>query len=87
MNLSAVAIGNVVLLGIPGQHFSCAGLAMKAIPGHKMVLPISQVNGSEGYFPPMSAYAEGGYEAAASNFKAGVSELLVEESQKLLKSI
>lgn len=87
MNLSAVVIGNVVLLGIPGQHFSCAGLAMKAIPGFKMILPISQVNGSEGYFPPMSAYSEGGYEAAASNFRAGVSELLVSESEKLLSSI
>lgn len=87
MNLSAVVLGSVVLLGIPGQHFSCAGMDMKAIPGFKMVLPISQVNGSEGYFPPMSAYAEGGYEAAASNFKAGVSELLVEESEKLLTSI
>ena len=87
MNLSAVAIGNVVLLGIPGQHFSCAGLDMKANPGFEMILPISQVNGSEGYFPPMSAYAEGGYEAAASNFKAGVSELLTTESAKLLKTL
>ena len=84
MTLSAVAVGNVVLLGIPGQHFACAGLEMKKIPGWDMILPTSQTNGAEGYFPPMAGYEEGGYEAVSSNFKAGVSEQLIAESVLLL---
>lgn len=87
MTLSAVAIGKVVLLGIPGQHFACAGQDMKKIPGWDMILPTSQTNGAEGYFPPMAGYEEGGYEAVSSNFKAGVSEQLVAESAQLLSEI
>lgn len=87
MTLSAVSIGKVALLGIPGQHFACAGLEMKAIPGWDMILPTSQANGAEGYFPPMSAYKEGGYESVSSNFKAGVSEQLIAESAALLAEL
>ena len=87
MTLSAVAIGKVVLLGIPGQHFACAGLDMKKIPGWDLIMPTSQTNGAEGYFPPMAGYEEGGYEAVSSNFKAGVSEQLVAESAELLAEI
>lgn len=87
MTLSAVAIGKVALLGIPGQHFACAGLEMKKIPGWDMILPTSQTNGAEGYFPPMAGYEEGGYESVSSNFKAGVSEQIIAESAELLGEI
>lgn len=87
MTLSAVAIGKVALLGIPGQHFACAGLEMKKIPGWDLIMPTSQTNGAEGYFPPMAGYEEGGYESVSSNFKAGVSEQLIAESAELLASI
>lgn len=87
MNISAVALGNIVLLGTPGQLFAHSGYALKAIPGWDLVIPTSQTNGSEGYFPHLSAYKEGGYEAAASNFKVGSAELIVEETAKLLHDL
>jgi len=87
MDLSAVALGGIVLLGIPGQLFAHSGFELKAIPGWDMVIPTSQTNGSEGYYPNLSAYKEGGYEAAASNFKAGSAELIVDEAAKLLSDL
>lgn len=84
MTLSAVTVGKVAILGIPGQLFSCAGFDLKAIAGWDLILPISQTNGAEGYFPPLAGYVEGGYEAVSSNFKAGVSEQIVQELSGML---
>lgn len=87
MDLSAVALGGIVLLGIPGQLFAHSGFELKAIPGWEMVVPTSQTNGSEGYYPHLTAYKEGGYESATSNFKAGSAEMIVQEATKFLNDL
>ena len=51
------------------------------------MIPITQANGYEGYFPMREAYEEGGYEARSSPFKSGVAEYIVDEGIKLLKEI
>ena len=38
-----------------------------------------------GYF--QARYAEGGYEAKTSSYKAGIAELIIEESKKLLAKL
>jgi len=50
-------------------------------------LPCCCTNGSTGYFPMKDAYDEGGYEARASKYKAGVAELVTEKAVNLLKKI
>ena len=87
MPLSAVAVGPVVFIGIPGEPFGGVGQALKAIQEWDMVLPTCNTNAKEGYFPMLDAYAQGGYEAKSSNYKAGVAELLIEEAKKLVSSI
>lgn len=87
MPLSGVAIGNVAMIGLPGEPFTGIGRGLKAAEGWDMVLPCCLTNGSEGYFPMRDAYEEGGYEARSSNFKAGVAELLVDEGKKLLRDL
>ena len=87
MYLTGIAIGDVVIAGIPGEPFTGIGRGLKAAQGWELVLPMCLVNGSEGYFPMQDAYDEGGYEARSSNFKAGVAELIVEEGTKLLDSL
>ncbi len=87
MRLSAIVIGPVALIGIPGEPFTGIGLGLKATEGYEMILPCCLTNGSEGYFPMQDSYDEGGYEARSSRFKAGVAELIIEEGQKLLKSL
>ena len=84
MTLQAIALGNVVLLGIPGEPFSGVGMGLKEAPGWDLVLPCCLVNGTMGYFPMQDSYDEGGYEARSSRFKAGVAEHIIAEGTKLL---
>lgn len=85
--LSAVAIGNVALIGIAGEPFTGIGRALKEAEGWDLVLPTCCTNGYEGYFPMQEAYDEGGYEARSSNFRAGVAEQLIAEGKDLLRSL
>ena len=88
MLLSAIAIGNVVLIGVPGEPFTGIGLGYKSAEEWDLVLPTSTTNGAlGGYFPMRDSYEEGGYEARQSNFAAGVAELMIEEGLELLKDL
>ena len=87
MPLSALAIGPVAFIGIPGEPFTGIGQALKQAPGWDLVLPTCNTNGKEGYFPTEDAYTEGGYESRSSNFKAGVAEFLITEGTSLLESL
>jgi hypothetical protein len=84
MELSAVAIGDVVMLGIPGEPFTGVGRALKETLGWDLVIPTCNTNGKQGYFPMKEAYDEGCYEAGSSSFRAGVAELIIEEGKTLL---
>jgi len=87
MPLSAIAIGNVALLGIPGEPFTGIGRGLKETQGWDLVLPCCLTNGSEGYFPMQDAYDEGGYEARSSSFAAGVAEHIIAEGKALLQEL
>lgn len=87
MALAGLKIGNVALVGIPGEPFTGIGVELKESEKFDLVLPCCMTNGSEGYFPMKDAYDEGGYEAGSSNFKAGVAELLVKEGKALLDEL
>jgi hypothetical protein len=87
MPLSAIAIGPVAFIGVPGEGFTGVGLGLKESDDWAVVLPTCITNGSEGYFPMEDCYGEGGYEARSANFKAGTAELICEEGKKLLKEL
>ena len=87
MLLSAIAIGNVVLMGIPGQPFNATCRSIKELARWDLVIPCSQTNGAEGYYPMQDVYDEGGYEAGSSPFKADVAEFVVNEAKQLLNSL
>ena len=87
LTLSAVAIGNVSLLGVPGEPFNGVGRGVKEAEGWDLVLPCCLTNGSEGYFPMQDAYDEGGYEARSSRYKAGTAELIIKEGKALLDTL
>lgn len=87
MPISSIAIGNVALVGLPGEPFTGIGRGLKEAEGWDLILPTCATNGYEGYFPMMDAYDEGGYESRSSNFKAGVAELLIDEGKKLLNKL
>ena len=87
MPLSAVRVGPVGFIGIPGEPFNGIGRALKETEGFELIFPTCCTNGYEGYFPMQDSYDEGGYEARSSSFKAGVAEFIIEEGKKLLGEI
>lgn len=87
LRLSAVKIGPVALLGIPGEPFNGIGLGIKEAEGWDLVMPCCLTNGCRGYFPMKDAYDEGGYEARASRFKAGTAEQIIEDAKALLATL
>jgi hypothetical protein len=87
MPLTGIAIGNVALIGVPGEPFTGIGRGLKEAEGWDLVLPCCLTNGDAGYFPMIDAYDEGGYEARSSSFKAGVAELIVAEGKELLNTL
>jgi len=87
MPISAVSVGKIALVGLPGEPFNGIGRGLKEAEGWDLVLPTCITNAYEGYFPMMDAYTEGGYEARSSNYKAGVAERLIEEGKALLETL
>jgi len=87
LTLSGLRIGEVALVGIPGEPFTDIGVGVKQAPDWGLILPCALTNGNEGYFPVTSAYDEGGYEARTSPYKAGVAEKIIKESHELLKNL
>ena len=87
LTLAGIALGDVAMVGIPGEPFTGIGRGLKETEGWGLVLPVCLTNGCEGYFPMQEAYDEGGYESQSSFFKAGVAEFLIEEGTKLLNDL
>ena len=82
--VTAAAIDDVALIGLPGEPFTGIGRALKEAAGWALVLPCCITNGYEGYFPMQEAYDEGGYEARSSIFAPGVAERLIACGVELL---
>ena len=87
MPLAGIAIGPVAFIGVPGEAFTGIGMSLKETDEWAMVLPTCIANGSEGYFPMMDSYTEGGYEARSANFKAGTAEQICKEGKQLLHEL
>ena len=77
--VSVVTIGSALAFGgFPGEPFTWMGTELKSRSPFAMTFPVCCANGQRDYFPIRSAYADGGYENAASRFKPGIAESLVE---------
>ncbi len=87
MELSGIAIGEVMMIGIPGEPFCGVGRALKDTKEWELVIPTCLTNGKQGYFPMKEAFDEGGYEAGTSNFRAGVAEQIIAEGKALMKEL
>ena len=83
--LSVLALGDAVALaGIPGEPFSEIGRAVRDSSPFRMTVCTCLTNGSCGYFPVASAYAEGGYEARSSIFASTVAADIVSGLSNML---
>ena len=59
MEMVGLRIGNVAMVGFPGEPFTDIGVRIKACGGFDLVMPCALTNGAYGYFPMQSAYDEG----------------------------
>ena len=87
IEITGLRIGNVAMVGIPGEPFTEVGVKIKEAPGWDAILPCALTNGGEGNFPVGSAYDEGGYETRTSRYKAGVAETVIENARQLLEEL
>ena len=84
LELTGVRIGNVAMIGIPGEPFTEIGVQIKDTEGWSVIMPCCLTNGNEGYFPTREAFEEGGYEARSSNYRADVFDEIIRGSKDLL---
>ncbi len=79
MRVSCVAVGKTLAFGgFPGEPFTELGRFVKRTSKFRMTIPTCCTNGSYGYLPEHSAFAEGGYEQRSSRYAAGVGEKLAQ---------
>jgi hypothetical protein len=55
-------VGGVGFFAIPGEPFVEIGLALKALPGFELAIPVGLANGYFGYIPMRENFGRGGYE-------------------------
>src|SRR5262249_1946821 len=75
----------VVWVALPGEIFVELGLAIKKASPFARTMIVELANGSIGYVPNRSAYAEGNYEVVSARCAEGSGELLVEAANRMLK--
>lgn len=74
-------------VSLPGEAFVELGLSVKAASPFKQTHVVELANGSIGYIPNRSAYAEGNYEVVSARCAEGSGELLVTTATKLLTAL
>ena len=82
MSLTGLQIGEVAMVGLPGEPFTEIGVQIKETEGWKMIMPCCM-----GYFPTKSAYEEGGYEARSSHYQSDIAKRLIDCGKELLKEL
>jgi hypothetical protein len=76
-HMTLLSIGDLVLVGVPGELFAELGIAIKANPYFRHTLVLGYCNDLVGYIPTREAYEVGGYEVETSRVAQGSGELLV----------
>ncbi len=82
--ITALAVGDVVFAGFPGEPFVEVGKEVKAKSPFELTIPVCCANGYEGYYPVKSAYDEGGYEVLTAQYVAGTAEALIDTSLEII---
>jgi len=86
-NLSAISIGDVVFVGLPGEPFSGIGANIKKNSTFDATVICALTDGGEVYFPTGDIYDEDAYEAKSSLVKKGADNIIIEETLKLINDI
>lgn len=85
--LSAITVGDLAFIGVPGELFSDIGREVARISPFPATFVCCLTNGGDCYFPTSKAYDEGGYETRSSRLKRGVEEIVLKTVEKLLSKL
>ena len=80
-------IGDIALVGLPGEIFVELGMAIKKQSPFPYTMIIQQSQYGIGYVPTREAFGQGAYEVEVSNIAPGEGERLVDTAVRLLKQI
>ena len=87
VEISAIAVGDVALVGLPGEIFVQLGMAIKERSPFEHTYLVELCNDSIGYVPTEVAYGEGGYEATNTRLQPGTGEQFVETALEVLAEL
>jgi neutral ceramidase len=83
--VQVLEIGDLALVGLPGEPFTRTVLEIKGRSHHRYTAVISYANDDQGYFPDAVSVAEGTYEALISPYGDGVAGTLRDVALRLLQ--
>lgn len=83
--LQVLRLGDIYILGLPGEVLVEVGLAIRSKAGLKNLLIVTLANDAIGYICHRAAYKEGGYEpGSGTDLAPGAGEIMVEQALALL---
>jgi len=82
--LQAIRIGDVAIVGLPGEPCNEIGQAVKDRSSAPFTLFAGYSNGYIGYFPTAAEYPYGGYEPSYSHHNTELLEQVAPESEEIL---
>ncbi|MHC4752845.1 MAG: hypothetical protein ACYTFW_23620 [Planctomycetota bacterium] len=85
MEIQVLRLGDIHILGLPGEVLVEVGLEIKKKSGLESLIIISLSNDAIGYVCPSRAYDEGGYEpGSGTNLAKGAAEIIIQQALELL---
>jgi neutral ceramidase len=85
--MTVVTVGNLAIVGIPGELFVELGLALKTNTSFTQTFVAGYCNDLIGYIPTRAAYPEGGYEVDTARIAAGSGETIVDTALSALAAM
>ncbi|MGH7926046.1 MAG: neutral/alkaline non-lysosomal ceramidase N-terminal domain-containing protein, partial [Candidatus Binatus sp.] len=85
--MTFVTVGDLAIVGIPGELFVELGLALKTNRHFAQTFVAGYCNDLIGYIPTRAAYAEGGYEVDTARIAAGSGETIVDTALTALAAM
>lgn len=86
-SLTIITVGNIAMVGIPGEPFVELGLALKRSAHFAQTFVVGYCNDLIGYIPTRAAYDEGGYEVDTARIAAGSGEEIVDAALSALEGM
>lgn len=86
--MQVLRIGDIYILGLPGEVLVEVGLEIKKRAGLKNLFIVSLSNDAIGYVCHSQAYEEGGYEpGSGTNLAKGAGEIMIKEALNIINQI